>query len=145
MVTITPLHLKQAGFSDETIIKWVDNQRPLLNKAGFSDMEINNAYGLRVINSDSLSTIEQDNKLDSLLQDLDITEDKVEKSNKNKVTVDTEKVSNNKVNQKLEKIDTNFDKMLPGISLSSPLGITSFSLLYKLTELHNLIHGSFVL
>ena len=111
MVTITPLHLKQAGFSDETIIKWVDNQRPLLNKAGFSDMEINNAYGLRVINSDSLSTIEQDNKLDSLLQDLDITEDKVEKSNKNKVTVDTEKVSNNKVNQKLEKIDTNFDKL----------------------------------
>ena len=70
MVTITPLHLKQAGFSDETIIKWVDNQRPLLNKAGFSDMEINNAYGLRVINSDSLSTIEQDNKLDTLLQDM---------------------------------------------------------------------------
>jgi hypothetical protein len=111
MVTITPLHLKQAGFSDETITKWINTQRPLLKKAGFSDMEINNAYGLRVINSDSLSTIEQDNKLDSLISDTTLNEDKVEKSNKNTVGVDSSKVSTNKVNQKLEKIENSFHKL----------------------------------
>ena len=51
---LTPLQLRQAGFSDEAIIHWVNNQRPLLKEAGFSDMEINESYGLTVGKSDML-------------------------------------------------------------------------------------------
>ena len=51
---LTPLELRQAGFSDEAIIHWVNNQRPLLKEAGFSDMEINESYGLTVGKSDML-------------------------------------------------------------------------------------------
>ena len=42
----TPLMLKQAGFNDTQVVDWIDNQRQYLKTAGFSDFDINEAYGL---------------------------------------------------------------------------------------------------
>ena len=39
---LTALQLKQAGFDDETILNFIETQRPILKTAGFSDQEINN-------------------------------------------------------------------------------------------------------
>ena len=43
---LTALQLKQAGFDDETILNFIETQRPILKTAGFSDQEINNSYGV---------------------------------------------------------------------------------------------------
>ena len=47
MNRLTPLMLSQAGFDQESIINFINQQRPLLKYAGFSDMEINEAYGVK--------------------------------------------------------------------------------------------------
>ena len=46
-VKVTALELRQAGFSDEDIIGHIEEQRGMLNKAGFSNNEINKFYGLK--------------------------------------------------------------------------------------------------
>lgn len=43
---LTALQLKQAGFDDETILGFIETQRPILKQAGFSDQEINKTYGI---------------------------------------------------------------------------------------------------
>ena len=68
MPTITPLQLRRAGFSEESISHWVEKQRPLLKKAGFSDMEINKEYGVLVNKSNLLVNDELDTEA-SLLQE----------------------------------------------------------------------------
>ena len=42
---ITTLQLKNAGFNDDQITYWVDQQRPFLKKAGFSDTETHGILG----------------------------------------------------------------------------------------------------
>ena len=54
-VRFTPLMLSQAGFSDSQIIDWVNNQRKYLKIAGFSDMDINDAYGITMKESESVT------------------------------------------------------------------------------------------
>ena len=106
MVTLTPLHLKQAGFSDDSIIHWINNQRPLLKKAGFSDMEINNTYGLKVLNSDLLTSDDMDVDA-SLLVD---QKDEVHKTDVSKLneknTADTEKSDVSVKEEIVEKQET---------------------------------------
>ena len=57
---ITSLQLRNAGFNEDQITHWVDQQRGTLKKAGFSDMEINKEYGLRVNQTDALNNIVND-------------------------------------------------------------------------------------
>tara|TARA_X000001388_G_scaffold54179_1_gene39755 strand:- start:304 stop:7293 length:6990 start_codon:yes stop_codon:yes gene_type:complete len=57
---ITSLQLKNAGFNDDQITHWVDQQRGMLKKAGYSDMEINKAYGLRINKTEELNHIVND-------------------------------------------------------------------------------------
>ena len=52
---ITALELKQAGFSEDTILEMIESQRPALKKAGFSDTQINEAYNIQPTNSSLLS------------------------------------------------------------------------------------------
>lgn len=47
MATLTATELRQAGFSDEDIELLIEDQRPLLNQAGFSNNQINKFYGIR--------------------------------------------------------------------------------------------------
>ncbi len=54
-VRFTPLMLSQAGFSESQIIDWVNNQRKYLKIAGFSDMDINDAYGITMKESESVT------------------------------------------------------------------------------------------
>ncbi len=53
---ITALQLKQAGFDDDSIVGFIEEQRPLLLKAGFSNHKINKAYGLQVNHAASTDT-----------------------------------------------------------------------------------------
>lgn len=46
MTDITVLQLRQAGFSDEHILRFVNGNRDSLKQAGFSDNEINSHYGI---------------------------------------------------------------------------------------------------
>ena len=48
--------LKQAGFNDTQIVDWIDNQRQYLKTAGFSDFDINEAYGLKQQNSKAITS-----------------------------------------------------------------------------------------
>ena len=52
----TPLMLKQAGFNDQQVVDWIDNQRQYLKTAGFSDFDINEAYGLKQQNSKAITS-----------------------------------------------------------------------------------------
>ena len=52
----TPLMLKQAGFNDTQVVDWIDNQRQYLKTAGFSDFDINEAYGLKQQNSKAITS-----------------------------------------------------------------------------------------
>ena len=54
MAQLTALQLHQAGFSSEQILGYLDGQRKLLKTAGFSDVEINDHYGLIAKNSQAL-------------------------------------------------------------------------------------------
>ena len=45
----TALQLRQAGFPDEFVLKYIEEQRPYLKKAGFTDSQINKHYGIEVI------------------------------------------------------------------------------------------------
>ena len=54
-VRFTPLMLSQAGFNESQIIDWVNNQRKYLKIAGFSDMDINDAYGITMKESESVT------------------------------------------------------------------------------------------
>ena len=38
---LTAIELRQAGFSDEDIELIIEDQRPMLNQAGFSNVQIN--------------------------------------------------------------------------------------------------------
>ena len=51
---LTALQLRQAGFDEDTVLSFVENQRPILKKAGFSDFEINKEFGIQPIKSKSL-------------------------------------------------------------------------------------------
>ena len=53
---ITALQLKQTGFDDDSIVGFIEEQRPLLLKAGFSNHKINKAYGLQVNHAASIDT-----------------------------------------------------------------------------------------
>ena len=56
MTVLTPLQLTQAGFNQDQIDYWVENQRPILKAAGFTDFEINDAFKIKskkpILNSD---------------------------------------------------------------------------------------------
>lgn len=45
----TALQLRQAGFPDEFVLKYIEEQRPYLKQAGFTDSQINKHYGIEVI------------------------------------------------------------------------------------------------
>ena len=45
-IGITASQLKAAGFDDESILGHIDEQRPLLKQAGFSDNQIDKFYGI---------------------------------------------------------------------------------------------------
>ena len=51
---LTALQLRQAGFDEDTVLSFVENQRPILKKAGFSDYDINKEFGIQPIKSQSL-------------------------------------------------------------------------------------------
>ena len=51
---ITALQLSQAGFNNDTIKSYVDNQVPLLEKAGFSKNEIYKSYGITQVQNTPL-------------------------------------------------------------------------------------------
>ena len=57
MTQFTPLMLSNAGFSNNEINSWIDNQRKYLKLAGFSDFDINNAYGLTQVTSKALGPV----------------------------------------------------------------------------------------
>lgn len=46
---VTALQLKQAGFTDDEVIGYINEQRPALNQAGFSNSAINSFYGVEPI------------------------------------------------------------------------------------------------
>jgi len=52
---ITALELSQAGFREDTILEMIEKQRPALKKAGFSDVEINEAYNIQPTSSSLLT------------------------------------------------------------------------------------------
>ena len=52
---ITALQLSQAGFDNDSIKSYVDNQVPLLEKAGFNKREIYKSYGIAPIENKSLN------------------------------------------------------------------------------------------
>ena len=52
---ITALELSQAGFREDTILEIIEKQRPALKKAGFSDVEINEAYNIQPTSSSLLT------------------------------------------------------------------------------------------
>ena len=43
---LTAIELRQAGFTDEDIETIIEDQRPMLNQAGFSNVQINQFYGI---------------------------------------------------------------------------------------------------
>jgi hypothetical protein len=47
MTVLTPLQLTQAGFNKDQIAYWIENQRPILKAAGFTDFEINDAFKIK--------------------------------------------------------------------------------------------------
>ena len=51
---LTATQLRQAGFDEETILGLIENQRPILKQAGFSDVEINKEFGIAPTHSNSL-------------------------------------------------------------------------------------------
>ena len=51
---LTATQLRQAGFDEETILGLIENQRPILKQAGFSDVEINKEFGIAQTHSNSL-------------------------------------------------------------------------------------------
>jgi len=56
MTVLTPLQLSQAGFNKDQIAYWIENQRPILKAAGFTDFEINDTFKIKpkkpILNSD---------------------------------------------------------------------------------------------
>ena len=56
MTVLTPLQLSRAGFNRDQIAYWIENQRPILKAAGFTDFEINDAFKIKpkkpILNSD---------------------------------------------------------------------------------------------
>ncbi len=51
---LTATQLRQAGFDEETILSLIEDQRPILKQAGFSDVEINKEFGIAPTHSNSL-------------------------------------------------------------------------------------------
>ena len=51
---LTATQLRQAGFDEDTILSLIEDQRPILKQAGFSDVEINKEFGIAPTNSQSL-------------------------------------------------------------------------------------------
>ena len=102
MPTITPLQLRRAGFSEESISNWVEKQRPLLKKAGFSDMEINKEYGVLVNKSNLLVNGELDTDASLLEKENHAPfSNKIEQENKKKVK-DSDK-SELTINKEIDK------------------------------------------
>lgn len=103
---LTALQLKQAGFDDETIINYIDTQRPILKQAGFSDQEINKSYGLMPKTSVAVTNNElAPNPSDINLKPLNsksLLEKKTEEQNKNETV-------NDKVNKQQLQVKTTFD------------------------------------
>ena len=100
---ITTLQLKNAGFNDDQITYWVDQQRPFLKKAGFSDMEINKHYGLRINKSNDLGHITADNDM-SMSMNIN-----AEKTDTNLKIIENQKVTEDK-DKVIEKHNLNIDK-----------------------------------
>lgn len=102
MPTITPLQLRRAGFSEESISHWVEKQRPLLKKAGFSDMEINKEYGVLVNKSNLLVNGELDTEASLLEEEKHVPfPNKIEELNK-KQSKDSDK-SEQSINVEIDK------------------------------------------
>ena len=68
MLRITADQLRAAGFSEESIINFVENERPNLKAVGFSDHQINNFYGLQKTTVINPLDDELDDKYDGLLK-----------------------------------------------------------------------------
>ena len=102
MPTITPLQLRRAGFSEESISHWVEKQRPLLKKAGFSDMEINKEYGVLVNKSNLLVNGELDTEANLLEEEKHAPfSNKIEELNKKQIK-DSDK-SEQSINVEIDK------------------------------------------
>ena len=55
---LTATQLRQAGFDENTVLQFIETQRPILKKAGFSDVEINDEFGIKPIKSNSILNTE---------------------------------------------------------------------------------------
>ena len=51
---LTATQLRQAGFDEDTVVQFIETQRPILKKAGFSDVEINDEFGIKPIKTKSI-------------------------------------------------------------------------------------------
>ena len=56
---LTATQLRQAGFDENTVLQFIETQRPILKKAGLSDVEINDEFGIKPIISISLLIVEK--------------------------------------------------------------------------------------
>ena len=76
MAEVTPLQLKQAGFTDADIAAHFQDRTSKLKAAGFTDFEINKYYGITDISTDqNTDHIQIDLQKNPLLPSTDITEE----------------------------------------------------------------------
>ena len=55
---LTATQLRQAGFDENTVLQFIETQRPILKKAGFSDVEINDEFGIKPIKTNSILNVD---------------------------------------------------------------------------------------
>jgi len=55
---LTATQLRQAGFDENTVLQFIETQRPILKKAGFSDVQINDEFGIKPIKTNSILNVD---------------------------------------------------------------------------------------
>ena len=112
MTQFTPLMLSNAGFSNNEINSWIDNQRKYLKVAGFSDFDINNAYGLTQVTSKALGPVHLSHNV------TDVYEQHEPLGSKNSLLKKSEKQNDSAIHhsdkmaiKSEENLETNFQKL----------------------------------
>jgi len=112
MAQFTPLMLSNAGFSNDEILSWVNEQRKYLKIAGFSDFDINNAYGITQVTSNALGSIHLSDNV------TDVYEQHEPLGSKNSLLKKSEKQNDSAIHhsdkmaiQSEENLETNFQKL----------------------------------
>ena len=55
---LTATQLRQAGFDENTVLQFIETQRPILKKTGFSDVQINDEFGIKPIKTNSILNVD---------------------------------------------------------------------------------------